>query len=181
MAFKETTADPMCVASERTKELYELGSSVMSKKGQAIFVIVISESIMGIFSRLFESKESRDQRMEAQRHAEQAEIKKAAEEIHAKRLAEQAEVARRAEAMKNRKLNWTDEQMLNTLRRLCNAYAQDDTSAISKLEPLATEIGKDLNIVGGIEEMRRIWNKLGNMRGSRTLDMHWVGIGDWRG
>lgn len=136
---------------------------------------------MGIFGRLFESKESRHQRIEEQRLAEQAEIKKAAEEIHAKRLAEQAEAARRAEAMKNRKLNWTDDQMLKTLRRLCNAYAQDDAAAISKLEPLATKIGEDLNIVGGIEEMRRIWNKLGNMRGARTLDMHWGGIGDWRG
>jgi sRNA-binding protein len=136
---------------------------------------------VSIFSRLFESKESRHQRVEAQRLAEQAEVKQAAEAIHAKRLAEQAEAARRAEAMRNRKLNWTDDQMLRTLRRLCNAYAQDDTAAISKLEPLATQIGEDLNIVGGIKEMRRLWNKLDNMRGSRTLDMHWGGIGDWRG
>lgn len=75
----------------------------------------------------------------------------------------------------------TDQQMLDVLRRLCNAYTQNNTAVISRLEPLATQIGEELNRRGGIEEMRRMWDQLGNMRGARTLDGHWDGIGDWRG
>ena len=48
------------------------------------------------------------------------------------------------------------------------------------LEPVATSIGHLLNLRGGLQEMRRVWHLLGNMPGA-TLDMHWDGIGDWRG
>ena len=74
-----------------------------------------------------------------------------------------------------------DAEILSLLRQLCNAYANNDTNLIEKLEPLATKIGKELDQHGGIEEMRRIWYQLGNIRGARTLEMHWSGIGDWRG
>lgn len=74
----------------------------------------------------------------------------------------------------------SETQMLDTLVRLCNAYTADNQSEVARLEPVATQIGQELNR-RGIEEMRRMWNRLGNMRGSRTLDMHWDGIGDWRG
>jgi len=74
-----------------------------------------------------------------------------------------------------------DDQILGVLRRLCKAYAEGDTGTIRSLEPQATEIGRALNLTGGIEEMRRIFAKLGDAPGSRTLDMHWDGIGDWRG
>lgn len=74
-----------------------------------------------------------------------------------------------------------DQEMLETLRQLCDAYTLNETAVIARLEPLATQIGEELNRRGGIEEMRRMWNRLDNMRGARTLDMHWDGIGDWRG
>ncbi len=75
----------------------------------------------------------------------------------------------------------SDTQMLDTLTRLCNAYAADDSAEVARLEPVASRIGEELNRRGGVPEMRRMWNRLGNIRGSRTLDMHWDGIGDWRG
>jgi len=75
----------------------------------------------------------------------------------------------------------SETQMYDTLMRLCNAYASDNPSEIARLEPMALEIGEELNRRGGVPEMRRMWNRLGNIRGSRTLDIHWDGIGDWRG
>ena len=77
----------------------------------------------------------------------------------------------------------SDEAMLNVLRRLCNAYMNYDyeRDTIANLEPLATEIGWELHRRGGKGEMYRMFQRLGNMPGSRTLDMHWNGIGDWRG
>jgi hypothetical protein len=76
-----------------------------------------------------------------------------------------------------------EQEMLNVLRRLCNAYMNYDAEkpTIAKLEPLATDIGWELHRRGGIQEMRRIFQKLGGIPGSRTLEMHWNGIGDWRG
>jgi hypothetical protein len=75
----------------------------------------------------------------------------------------------------------SEQEMLDTLRRLCDAYTRNDRTAIASLEPIATQIGEELNRQGGIEEMRRVWYRLGNIPGARTLDMHWDGIGDWRG
>lgn len=74
-----------------------------------------------------------------------------------------------------------DTEMLKTLHQLCDAYVANDTGAIARLEPLATQIGEELNRRGGMEEMRRIFHALGPRRGARTLEMHWDGIGDWRG
>ena len=74
----------------------------------------------------------------------------------------------------------SDQGMLDVLRPLCDAYAANDRLAIARLEPLATQIGKDLNRRGGLSEMRRLFEKLGGRSGSRTLEMHWGGIGNWR-
>lgn len=71
--------------------------------------------------------------------------------------------------------------MLKELVKLCEAYDRNDSQAIKDLEPLATRIGEMLNQRGGIEEMRRVFDMLGPIRGARTLDMHWGGIGEWRG
>jgi tetratricopeptide (TPR) repeat protein len=76
--------------------------------------------------------------------------------------------------------NMSDQEMLSILRRLCNAYAEDDP-IYKELEPIAADIGKLLDKRGGIDEMRRMFNQLGNVRGSRTLEMHWGGIGEWMG
>lgn len=70
--------------------------------------------------------------------------------------------------------------MLQVLKKLCDAYTQNDP-AYKELELIATEIRKKLDERGGIKEMRRIFEQLGGMRGSRTLEMHRGGIGDWRG
>lgn len=74
-----------------------------------------------------------------------------------------------------------DKQIVRRLRELCQAYARDDTALIRIHEPWATALGKDLNYRGGIEEMRRIFQKVGSRPGARTLEMLWDGIGEWRG
>lgn len=75
----------------------------------------------------------------------------------------------------------TDKEMVNLLTQLCNAYASNDHNAIAKLEPEATEIGEELDERGGISEMRRVYEMIPDIRGKRTLEMHWDGIGEWRG
>jgi len=70
---------------------------------------------------------------------------------------------------------------LSILKQLCGAYTRNDFAQIQRLEPLATEIGRELDRQGGITEMRRVYSSLGGIPGTRTLDMHWDGIGDWRG
>lgn len=70
---------------------------------------------------------------------------------------------------------------LSVLVDLCRAYAANDTEAIERLEPRATRIGQRLDREGGIAEMRRVFAQIPDMRGKRTLEMHWGGIGDWRG
>jgi len=74
-----------------------------------------------------------------------------------------------------------EEKMIETLERLCKAYALNDRQEINSLEPIATQIGKALDLYGGIKEMRRIYNQIPIQQGKRTLDMHWNGIGEWRG
>ncbi len=84
-----------------------------------------------------------------------------------------------------KKLGWQyndqDHQMIDILVQLCDAYVYSNAAEISKLEPLATQIGKTLHERGGLSEMRRLYEQLGERKGSRTLEMHWNGIGDWRG
>lgn len=70
---------------------------------------------------------------------------------------------------------------LGTLVALCRAYAANDEAAIGRLEPEATRIGKELDRRGGIAEMRKVFAQIPDMRGKRTLEMHWGGIGEWRG
>jgi hypothetical protein len=77
--------------------------------------------------------------------------------------------------------SFDDREMLQVLHQLCQAYAENNRTAIAELEPRATEIGEKLNRRGGLEEMRRIFEMLGGIRGTRTLEMHWSGIGDWWG
>ena len=96
----------------------------------------------------------------------------------------QADVPNRVTAPKTSRLSVSprnDTEMLKSLVQLCDAYAANDQAAIARLEPTARAIAEDLNRRGGIEAMRAIWNRLGGRRGARTLEMHWDGIGDWRG
>jgi hypothetical protein len=91
---------------------------------------------------------------------------------------QQIEAARREVA------NYGDAQLLAVLRDLCSVYvsaSSADDPEVKRLEPIATAIGERLNDSGGIKEMRRMFNAVGDVRGSRTLDMHWSGIGEWRG
>jgi hypothetical protein len=74
-----------------------------------------------------------------------------------------------------------DVAALQTLADLCDAYVRDDKAEIVRLEPLATRIGEELNRRGGIAAMRAAFEQLGVRRGARTLEMHWGGIGEWRG
>ena len=75
----------------------------------------------------------------------------------------------------------SDSTLIQLLGILCDAYSRNDRAAIRDFEADATDIGWLLHHRGGIEEMRRIFAKLGNTPGSRTLEMQWNGIGDWRG
>src|SRR3990172_3668066 len=74
-----------------------------------------------------------------------------------------------------------DSELLTDLRRLCQAYIDGNESTIARLERKATEIGQELNRIGGIAEMRRVFEKLKGQTGARTLESHWDGIGEWRG
>jgi hypothetical protein len=71
--------------------------------------------------------------------------------------------------------------MFKALSDLCYAYQQNDRAEISRLEPIATMIGEELNRRGGKRAMLAMWESLENRPGARTLDMHWNGIGEWRG
>jgi hypothetical protein len=75
----------------------------------------------------------------------------------------------------------TDGQMVQILESLCRAYGAYDKAAIAILEPKATSIGQELNQRGGLEEMKRVYYLLPPQQGLRTLEMHWNGIGEWRG
>jgi len=77
--------------------------------------------------------------------------------------------------------NMSERVMIHHLQRLCRAYANDDTSEIERMEPMATHIGIELNRRGGLQAMLRVHAALGGMLGARTLEMHWGGIGEWRG
>lgn len=83
-------------------------------------------------------------------------------------------LVRRAEGL-------SDAAVVSVLRRLCAAYIANDRRAVAELEPTARAIGHALNLRGGLDEMRRVFTRLGKIPGSRTLEMHWNGIGDWRG
>jgi hypothetical protein len=74
-----------------------------------------------------------------------------------------------------------DRATVQKLRTLCTAYAANDLTASKRLEPEATKIGQMLHARGGLVEMRRIFQELHGCPGSRTLEMHWDGIGEWRG
>lgn len=74
----------------------------------------------------------------------------------------------------------SDTEMIKVLKELCRAYAANDSKYLS-LEPKARQIGENLNEAGGLAEMRRIFSSVEGTPGSRTLEMHWNGIGDWRG
>jgi hypothetical protein len=101
--------------------------------------------------------------------------------IRQKKNAEEGEAAARLARAINTVKSLSDARMVEILKQLCVAYSTDDKSAILELEPLATAIGRELNRRGGVSEMRQYLDELKNMRGTRTLDMHWNGIGDWRG
>lgn len=75
----------------------------------------------------------------------------------------------------------SDVQMLEVLRSLCDAYSRNERRLIEALELTAFDIGKELNRRGGMKEMLRVFNMLQGRPGSRTLEMHWNGIGDWMG
>jgi len=98
----------------------------------------------------------------------------------------EAEAELRVKEAKERELaapatEMSDSDMVNTLCRLCDAYMTSDRQVITSLEPLATSIGHALNRRGGVVEMLRIFHLLDGRWGSRTIDMLWDGIGNWRG
>ncbi len=75
----------------------------------------------------------------------------------------------------------SDDEIVGTLSALCDAYVANDRSRVSDLEVVASAVGTLLDRRGGILEMRRVLGRLGSRRGARTLEMHWGGIGSWRG
>jgi HEAT repeat protein len=101
--------------------------------------------------------------------------------VESKRVAEKAE----QDSLVQRKIapvvNMSEPQMIGLLGNLCSAYKADNAAVIAELEPKATAIGELLNHRGGIDEMRHVFHKLEGTPGARTLEMHWGGIGDWRG
>jgi hypothetical protein len=72
-------------------------------------------------------------------------------------------------------------EFVNVLTDLCRAYEYNDSVEIERLEAMASKIGRILNERGGVQEMRRIFKMVPDVGSRRTLEMHWEGIGDWRG
>lgn len=72
-----------------------------------------------------------------------------------------------------------DPEMVESLTRLCEAYRSNDQRQIDALEPIASQIGEMLDATGGLQEMRRVYDRVPDQQGKRTLAMHWGGIGDW--
>ena len=103
---------------------------------------------------------------------------KVGQELEARQVWLRAESDRYLRDLGERLATSDDEKVL---RQLCGAYAQNDRDTIEQLEPKARLIGEELDRRGGLEEMRRMFDQLRGMQGSRTLEMHWNGIGDWRG
>jgi HEAT repeat protein len=93
----------------------------------------------------------------------------------AQRDQRKAEKERLVYRMMGRAEDMTDQEMIIALKRYCSASGR---SEIAELDPLAMAIGEVLNDRGGFNEMRRIFNQAG---GTRRLDMHWGGIGQWLG
>jgi HEAT repeat protein len=75
----------------------------------------------------------------------------------------------------------SDSDMVAVLDALCRAYVRNDPTEIALLESKATRVGEALNRRGGIQEMRRVFALVRPQTGKRTLEMHWHGIGEWRG
>ena len=96
------------------------------------------------------------------------------------KIQEQKELDQKLQAEKKKKKDASDKEMVQVLRDLCRAYAANDPIYL-RLEPKAREIGEKLNNTGGMSEMRRIFSFVEGTPGSRTLEMHWNGIGNWRG
>ena len=72
------------------------------------------------------------------------------------------------------------------LRLLCAAYMSNNPLLkllkVVLLKPLAALGGRIFNLVGGIQEMRFVFDRLDGVPGSKTLEMlDWDGIGEWRG
>jgi hypothetical protein len=69
-----------------------------------------------------------------------------------------------------------DTQMINILTALCAAYAADNRPEMWRLEPLATDIGEELNRRGGGDEMERVYLLVPRRS---ALERVWRGIGPW--
>lgn len=127
---------------------------------------------MNFLNRLFESKESKKQRL-----AEKAEAMRLSE------LAEAEAAKREREAAKWRvELDKADQEMVKKLIQLAQYFAQGGYSKDNpELVNEVMEIGRKLDNRGGISEMRRIFAMVPPMQGKRTVEMQWSGIGSWRG
>jgi HEAT repeat protein len=97
----------------------------------------------------------------------------------ARSLVEESEARRKAGGPDTSAMD--DQQMLDILNRLCDAYMENDVAAIERLELLATDIGEELDRRGGLSEMRRVFHQLDRSGNTRALEGHWGGIGEWQG
>jgi len=90
---------------------------------------------MGVLSRLFESKETKEKRMKAMQLAEEAEIKRAAEEIESKRLAAGAEAKQRTEEPRAKELA----ALSGALNRIGTTSPEDEKNEHRTPTELSTE------------------------------------------
>ncbi len=74
----------------------------------------------------------------------------------------------------------TAEDLVARLRRIAARWASNEDS-YAELDLPARAIGEEFFRRGGMAAMRGAHAALGAVRGARTLDMVWDGIGDWRG
>ena len=70
-------------------------------------------------------------------------------------------------------------KLIKELEGLCRRWSANEHD--DKMEALAQAIGHEFDRRGGMTAMRSAWKELSGTPGSRTLEMWWGGIGDWRG
>lgn len=76
----------------------------------------------------------------------------------------------------------SDIDMANKLIELAVYYAQGGlTEDNPQLVNVVMEIGKALDDRGGLPEMQRIFDLVPSIRGKRTVEMQWDGVGSWLG
>ncbi len=105
--------------------------------------------------------------------------KEGAEREDASRRESHDDWARRVPELATQLATANEDALLADMRGLCTRWSANEHD--DEMVAVAKAIGGTLHKRGGMAAMRKAFERLNGMRGSRTLEMWWGGIGDWRG